>query len=95
VCPFSSAQVSKLLDDWGQGDELRRLAPRHLERPDHTLRSAARVPEAYLRMAHQEPLQWQNRAHFFGVAAQMRHILVDHARGRLTAKRGPALPASQ
>jgi RNA polymerase sigma factor (TIGR02999 family) len=108
VCPFSSEQVSKLLDDWGQGDqdarealiplvydELRRLARRHLrrERPDHTLQSAALVHEAYLRMVHQEPLQWQNRAHFFGVAAQMmRHILVDHARGRLAAKRGAGAP---
>ena len=108
MCPFSSEQVSKLLDDWGQGDqdarealiplvydELRRLARRHLrrERPDHTLQSAALVHEAYLRMVHQEPLQWQNRAHFFGVAAQMmRHILVDHARGRLAAKRGAGAP---
>jgi RNA polymerase sigma factor (TIGR02999 family) len=104
----SSAQVSKLLDDWGQGDqgalealiplvydELRRLARRYLrrERPDHTLQSAALVHEAYLRMVQQEPLQWQNRAHFFGVAAQMmRHILVDHARGRLAAKRGAGAP---
>jgi RNA polymerase sigma factor (TIGR02999 family) len=106
--PISSAQVGKLLDDWGQGDqdarealiplvydELRRLARRYLrrERPDHTLQSAALVHEAYLRMVHQEPLRWQNRAHFFGVAAQMmRHILVDHARGRLAAKRGAGAP---
>lgn len=70
MCPFSSVQVSKLLDDWGQGDqgarealiplvydELRRLARHHLrrERPDHTLQSAALVHEAYLRMVHQEP----------------------------------------
>ena len=106
--PISSAQVGKLLADWGQGDqdarealiplvydELRRLARRYLrrERPDHTLQSAALVHEAYLRMVHQEPLRWQNRAHFFGVAAQMmRHILVDHARGRLAAKRGAGAP---
>lgn len=108
VCPYSSAQVTKLLDEWGQGDkdarealialvydELRRLARRHLrrERPDHTLQSAGLVNEAYLRMIQQQPLQWQNRAHFFGVAAQMmRHILVDHARGRLAAKRGAGAP---
>jgi RNA polymerase sigma factor (TIGR02999 family) len=108
VSPFSSAHVSKLLVGWGQGDqdarealiplvydELRRLARRHLrrERPDHTLQSAALVNEAYLRMVHQEPPQWQNRAHFFGVAAQMmRHILVDHARGRMAAKRGAGAP---
>jgi RNA polymerase sigma factor (TIGR02999 family) len=67
------------------------LARRHLwhERPDHTLQSAALVNEAYLRLVRQEPPQWQDRAHFFGVAAQMmRHILVDHARNRLAAKRG-------
>jgi RNA polymerase sigma factor (TIGR02999 family) len=106
--PASSAQVSKLLVNWGQGDqdarealiplvydELRRLARRHLwrERPDHTLQSAALVHEAYLRLIHQDPPQWQNRAHFFGVAAQlMRHILVDHARNRLAAKRGAGAP---
>jgi RNA polymerase sigma factor (TIGR02999 family) len=73
-------------------DELRRLARRHLrrERPDHTLQSAALVNEAYLRLiGQQEVPHWQNRAHFFGVAAQiMRHILVDHARNRMAAKRG-------
>jgi len=72
-------------------DELRRLARRHLwnERPDHTLQSAALVNEAYLRLAGQKTPQWRNRAYFFGVAAQlMRHILVDHARGRRAAKRG-------
>ena len=100
--------VSQLLVNWGQGNrearealiplvygELRRMARRYLwrERPDHTLQSAALVNEAYLRLVHQEPPQWQNRAHFFGVAAQlMRHILVDHARGRLAAKRGAGAP---
>ncbi|MBZ5696143.1 MAG: sigma-70 family RNA polymerase sigma factor [Acidobacteriia bacterium] len=108
MCPASSAQVSRLLVNWGLGDqdardalipliynELRRLARRHLwrERPDHTLQSAALVNEAYLRMVRQDPPQWQNRAHFFGVAAQMmRHILVDHARNRLAAKRGAGVP---
>jgi len=104
----SSTRINRLLQDWGRGnqqarealipvvyDELRRLARRHLrhERADHTLQSAALVNEAYLRLARQEPPQWQNRAHFFGVAAQMmRHILVDHARNRLAAKRGGGAP---
>ena len=106
--PASSERVSKLLLNWGQGDqgarealiplvydELRRLARRYLrrERPDHTLQSAALVNEAYLRLIRQEHPQWQNRAHFFGVAAQlMRHILVDHARNRAAAKRGAGAP---
>jgi RNA polymerase sigma factor (TIGR02999 family) len=104
VRPDSSSQISRLLADWSQGnqeareelipmvyDELRRLARRHLwhERPDHTFQSAALVNEAYLRLVRQDAPQWQNRSHFFGVAAQlMRHILVDHARNRLAAKRG-------
>ena len=76
-------------------DELRRLARRHLrrERPDHSFQSAALVNEAYLRMVQQKSMQWQNRAHFFGVASQlMRHILVDHARNRRAAKRGGPEP---
>ena len=76
-------------------EELRRLARRHLrgERPDHSLQSAALVNEAYLRLIRQDQPQWQNRAHFFGVAAQlMRHILVDHARNRAAAKRGAGAP---
>jgi len=71
------------------------MARRHLrrERPDHKLQSAALVNEAYLRLAGKEPPEWQNRAHFFGFAAQMmRHILVDHARSRLAAKRGAGAP---
>jgi len=108
VYPASSERVSKLLLNWGQGDqgarealiplvydELRRLARRYLrrERPDHTLQSAALVNEAYLRLIRQDQPQWQNRAHFFGVAAQlMRHILVDHARNRAAAKRGAGAP---
>ena len=70
--------------------ELRRLARSYLrrERPDHTLQSIDLVHEAYLRMAG-ESTPWQNRAHFFGIAAQaMRRILVDHARARCTNKRG-------
>ena len=108
MCPGSAAHVSQLLLNWGHGDpgareeliplvygELRRIARRHLwhERPDHTLQSGALVNEAYLRLLHDEPPQWQNRAHFFGVAAQlMRHILVDHARNRMAAKRGAGVP---
>jgi RNA polymerase sigma factor (TIGR02999 family) len=104
----TSTEINRLLANWKGGDrdardalipllydELRRIARRHLrhERPDHTLQSAALVNEAYLRLAGQKPPQWQNRAHFFGVAAQMmRHILVDHARNRRAAKRGAGAP---
>ena len=106
--PASSTRINRLLADWGRGnqearealipvvyDELRRLARRHLwhERPDHTLQSAALVNEAYLQLVRQKTPQWQDRAHFFGFAAQMmRHILVDHARNRLAAKRGAGAP---
>jgi len=71
-------------------DELRKLAGHYLrrERSDHTLQPTALVHEAYIRLIDQN-VSWQNRAHFFGVAAQMmRRILVDYARGRLAAKRG-------
>ncbi len=71
--------------------ELRRLAQHYLrrERPDHTLQATALVHEAYLRLVDQRAVTWQNRAHFFGVAAQlMRRILVDHARRHHAAKRG-------
>jgi len=71
--------------------ELRRLAGHYLrkERSDHTLQSTALVHEAYLRLAGQSPPEWQNRAHFFGIAARiMRQILVEHARARDAAKRG-------
>jgi RNA polymerase sigma factor (TIGR02999 family) len=106
--PASSTRINQLLASWGRGnlearealipvvyDELRRLARHHLwrERSDHTLQSAALVNEAYLRLVRQEPPHWQDRAHFFGVAAQMmRHILVDHARHRRAAKRGAGAP---
>ncbi len=73
--------------------ELRRLAHYYLqqERSDHTLQSTALVHEAYLRLAGNHPPQWQNRAHFFGIAAHiMRQILVEHARKRDAAKRGGA-----
>lgn len=74
-------------------DELRRLAGSYLrrERSDHTLQATALVHEAYMRMVDQSRVQWQNRAHFFGVAAQMmRRILVDHARRHAAEKRGSA-----
>lgn len=96
--------VTKLLLDWGNGDkaaldeltpilydELRRLANSYLrhQRSDHTLQATALVHEAYLKLADQSQLQWQNRAHFFGIAARvMRHILVDHSRQHNAAKRG-------
>ncbi len=72
-------------------DELRALAESYLkqERPDHTLQATALVHEAYLRLIDQRDVEWQNRAHFFAVAAQaIRRILVDHARGHQRAKRG-------
>lgn len=72
-------------------DELRALAESYLrqERPDHTLQATALVHEAYVRLIKQDDVEWQSRAHFFAVAAQMiRRILVDHARGHQRAKRG-------
>jgi len=100
----SSSPVTELLARWRSGDqnaldalmplvysELRQLAQHYLrrERSDHTLQSTALVHEAYLRLAGKNPPQWQNRAHFFGIAAHlMRQILVEHARGHGAAKRG-------
>ncbi len=72
-------------------DELRRLASSYLrgERVDHTLQTTALVHEAYLRLVDQKQVEWSNRNHFFGVAAQMmRRILVDHARKHASLKRG-------
>jgi RNA polymerase sigma factor (TIGR02999 family) len=99
----TAPEVTRLLLRWTEGDqnalndllplvydELRRLARSYLqrERPGHTLQSTALVNEAYLRLVDQN-VSWQNRAHFFGIAAQMmRRILVDHARARDAAKRG-------
>ncbi len=71
--------------------ELRRLAQHYMvqEHPGHTLQATALVHEVYLQMFGAEPMQWENRAHFFAVAAQqMRRILVDHARARTAEKRG-------
>jgi RNA polymerase sigma factor (TIGR02999 family) len=96
--------VTQLLKDWNEGDqsaldklmplvyaELRRLANNYLrrERANHTLQPTALVNEAYLRLVDQRNARWQNRAQFFGVAAQlMRRILVDHARLHQALKRG-------
>ncbi len=95
--------VSDLLRSWGRGNvqarddllplvyrELKRRAAGYLryERRDHTLQPTALVHEAYVRLIGQERVAWQNRAHFFGIAAQMmRRILVDHARQHQAAKR--------
>ena len=71
--------------------EVRKLARSYLrrERPDHTLQATALVNEAYIRLIDQRDVKWQNRAHFFGIAAQiMRRILVDHARMQKAGKRG-------
>jgi RNA polymerase sigma factor (TIGR02999 family) len=96
--------VTQLLVAWTNGDraaleelipvvypELRRIAGRYLrrERVGHTLQPTALVHEAYVKLIDQDRARWQNRAHFFGVAAQlMRRILVDHAREHGAAKRG-------
>jgi RNA polymerase sigma factor (TIGR02999 family) len=101
---ISSHGVTQLLLKWSGGDrealeqllplvyrELHQLAERYLrrERSDHTLQATALVHEAYLKLIDQREVKWQNRAHFFGVAAQaMRRILVDHARSHMAAKRG-------
>jgi RNA polymerase sigma factor (TIGR02999 family) len=99
-----SDQVTRLLIDWQRGDksaldqlmplvyqQLRKLAARYLknERGDHTLQPTALIHEAYVRLVEHEIPEWQNRAHFFGVAAHlMRQILVDHARKVKASKRG-------
>ncbi|MGH9931325.1 MAG: sigma-70 family RNA polymerase sigma factor [Pyrinomonadaceae bacterium] len=96
--------ITQLLLLWNSGDqtaldklmplvqsELRRLAGNYLrrERPGHTLQPTALVNEAYLRLVDQRQAKWQNRAQFYGIAAQlMRRILVDHARQHKAAKRG-------
>jgi RNA polymerase sigma factor (TIGR02999 family) len=106
--PPTPNEVTGLLEAWSQGDkaaldkltplvhdELRHLAHRYMsrERAGHTLQTTALVNEAYLRLVDQRNVQWQNRAHFFAVAAQvMRHILIDHARTQTRAKRGGDAP---
>ena len=97
--------MTRLLAAWNDGnrdaldrliplvyDELRCLAERYLrkERPSHTLQPTALVHEAFFKLIDQRRVEWQNRAHFFGIAAKsMRRILVDHARSRSAAKRPP------
>src|SRR5215831_13090282 len=86
--PDAASQLVSLI--YGKLHQLARRLLRH-ERPDHTLQATALVHEAYLRLVNQPQRTWQNRAHFIAVAAQvMRHILVDYARARGTAKRGTA-----
>ncbi len=100
----SVQEITDLLLAWGKGDqlaleklmplvydELRRLARHYMnrQRPGHTLQTTALVNEAYLRLIDSRQVQWQNRAHFFAVSAQlMRRILVDFARARTNLKRG-------
>jgi len=96
--------VTRLLVQWSAGDEaaldeltallyreLRSLAQRHLrrERSNHTIQRTALVHEAFVRLIHQDSVDWRSRGHFFALASTiMRRILVDHARARLTSKRG-------
>lgn len=103
----AGADVTQLLQQWSDGQEqaldrllpqihgeLRMLAASYLrrERPDHTLQPTALVNEAFLKLVDQRAVRWQNRAHFFGIAAQaMRRILVDHARAHAASKRGGAM----
>lgn len=102
-----SSDVTRLLLRWSDGDaealgqlipliyaELKRIASNQLrrERPEHTLAPTALVHELYLRLVDQRGATWQNRAHFFGLAAQMmRRILVDHARAQQAEKRGGSI----
>jgi RNA polymerase sigma factor (TIGR02999 family) len=101
---FSPEKVTELLTDWQEGssdalaqltplvyEDLRRLAHHYMkaQRPDHTLQATALVNEAYLRLADKTNPTWQNRAHFFAVAARaMRQILVDYAKKYRSQKRG-------
>jgi len=100
----TSADVTALLSELTKGnpdagskliplvyDQLRRLADGYMrrERPGHTLQTTALVHEAYLKLLGQHSVDWQNRAHFFGIAAQvMRRVLIDHARSHVRDKRG-------
>ena len=99
-----SQEITELLLKWSGGDkaalvqliplvypELRRLARKYMRREAavHTLQTSALINEAYLRLVNQKGVEWQDRAHFFAVAAQvMRHILIDHARSHRYRKRG-------
>jgi len=100
----SDADITALLVDWNNGDksalerllplvekELHRLAHNFMRRedPDHTLQTTALINETYMRLVDKRKVQWQNRAHFFGIAAQlMRRILVNYARDQNRLKRG-------
>ena len=100
----SSQQITELLAAWGQGDkeafdrlfglvydELRRMAKRFMrgQHPDHTLQATALVNEAYMRLVDSDKVRWQDRTHFFAIAAQlMRRVLVDCARAKQSLKRG-------
>ncbi len=102
--PHESREITRMLREWSNGKpealdsllplvyaELHRQAARYLrrERRDHTLQTTALVHEAYLKLIDQREVNWQNRAHFFGIAAQaMRRILVDYAKARHREKRG-------
>jgi RNA polymerase sigma-70 factor, ECF subfamily len=104
VAITSQKDVTRMLLDWSQGnqealdrlmpvvyDELHRLAKRCLRREPsgHTLQATALVNEAYFKLIQQSEVQWQNRAHFYAIAARlMRRILVDHARRHYASKRG-------
>jgi RNA polymerase sigma factor (TIGR02999 family) len=97
-------EVTELLRKWSEGDqaaleqliplvheELHRLAHQHMrrEKPGHLLQTSALINEAYIRLVDQPQIHWENRSHFFGIAARlMRRILVDEARKRNSAKRG-------
>src|SRR5262245_25670482 len=104
MTPPPPNEVTQLLREWSQGDqaapeklmplvygELRRMAHRYMagQNPGHTLQTTALIHEAYLRLVNQSEKQWQNRSHFFAVAARaMRHILVDYARSKQAEKHG-------
>ena len=104
----SANDITQMLLDWSRGDsntaeqlfplvydELHRLAERQMrrERADHTLQATALVNEAYMKLVDQKRVQWQNRAHFFGVAAQlMRRILIKYAERHQSVKRGGGQP---
>jgi RNA polymerase sigma factor (TIGR02999 family) len=102
----STETVTQMLRDWSHGnqsalaklipfiyEDLRRQAAHHLrrERAEHTLQTTALIHEAYLRLVDQRPIEWQDRRHFFAIAARtMRQVLVDYARREKAGKRGGA-----
>ena len=104
LMPTATHQVTRLLQEWSEGDEnalgklmplvhdeLHRLAHQHMRRESagHVLQTSALINEAYIRLVDQPQVRWQDRAHFYGIAARlMRQILVDDARKRNAAKRG-------